>query len=128
MSSPVLKGILGGALAVVTFDAVASLASQSMGWNYSRAAPISFVIYATIGFIVARSTTLGFAILAGSAVGAVDASIGWWVSVVIGPGRPTSVQITPVLWFVTFCIVAVMAAGFAFVGGLIARLLRRKTA
>ena len=128
MNRALVKGILVGGAAVVVFDVVASLLSRSFAFSYSYAMPGSFAIYAMVGYLTARNSNLGFAVLAGAAAGAIDATLGWELSRLIGPGRRAGVQITPLIWFVTFWIVSMTAAFFSTIGGLIGWARRRSAA
>ena len=119
------KVILLGGAAVLGFDLVASLASRSLGFDYSRASIGSFVLYFAVGYFAARGATTGplrHAAMAGAAVGLVDASLGWAISSTVGPGRPSgSPELTVWLWAMTAMIVMGGAAVIAVLGGLAGR-------
>jgi hypothetical protein len=76
------------ALAIVAFDAVASIISRTAGIEYTKFAYGSYLIQAAAGFFGRRSG-LSFwgATLLGTWVGFVEATVGWAVSWWIGPGR-----------------------------------------
>lgn len=77
-----------GGIAIISFDALASVASQQLGFAYSTASIGSGILYIGIGFIATRATGLiSRAALAAAIVGVVEATLGWWVSWIIGPGR-----------------------------------------
>ena len=50
-----LKVIVGGAVAVVAFDAVAAFASRQFGFAYANASAGSYLLYGVIGFLAARN-------------------------------------------------------------------------
>ena len=83
--SPLVRILLGGAIAVLAFDAIASVASQRLGFEYGSAAVGSGIIYTAIGFLAAGRGGVQAAALAGATMGLVDATLGWAVSWAIGP-------------------------------------------
>jgi hypothetical protein len=87
-SSTWWRAALVAGLAIVAFDAVASIISRTSGIEYTRFAYGSYLIQAAAGFFGRRSG-LSFwgATLLGTWVGFVEATIGWAVSWWIGPGR-----------------------------------------
>jgi hypothetical protein len=108
-------------LAVVAFDAIASVASLKLGFAYTTAAWGSYVIYVAVGFIAARWGGISAALKAGAVVGLVDASAGWGVSWIIGPGHPAGLTLTPLSWCAVAITVAISASLCAAVGGFGAR-------
>jgi len=86
-----LRLLSGAAATVLLFDSTACLASKRFGLPYARFAIGSSIIYCGVGVLASRSNAENaarFAILAGAFTGLVDASAGWWLSSMIGPGRP----------------------------------------
>ena len=71
------RAIVGGAVAVLMFDAAAAWASLVFGFPYGSVAIGSWVIYAVVGFVAGRYSGVLAALVAGVAVGLVDASAGW---------------------------------------------------
>jgi len=88
MITPLAKVLVVVAIAIVVFDALASIASVRLRFPYPRAVIGSWIIYATVGFCASAG---GGGVLAGAmsgiAMGIVDATAGWAVSAMIGPGR-----------------------------------------
>ena len=120
--SPIAPVILVGGAAVLAFDAAASLASRRFGFAYTSAAAGSWVIYAVVGFLAGRSAGLAVAAPAGAAMGFVDATLGWYVSWQIGPGRVAG-GLTVSRWVTAAVTVTLLAAAIGALGGLAARLL-----
>ena len=116
-----------GAIAVVLFDAIAALASRSMGFAYTNASYGSFLIYAIAGFFGAKVASWKGAALVGLALGLVDATIGWAVSWVIGPGRPPDTTFSVWMWPVVAISVSITAIICALIGGVVARVLKSET-
>lgn len=69
--------ILIGALTVIIFDAIGSLASRAFGFPYFWLAIGSFLIYAGAGLGASKYTDLMFAPLAGTITSLVDSTLGW---------------------------------------------------
>ena len=119
------KVVALGAAAVVAFDLLASLASRQFGFAYARATIGSYLIYAAIGFFAARapsSNPIGAAAIAAAIAGLVDASVGWAVSWVLGPGRlPEGTPLTVTRWLGVAIFVIALAAGVGALGGIAGR-------
>ena len=120
------RAIVGGIVAVLLFDTLASWASAATGFAYTNVAPGSWLIYAAVGYVAARQRDLLAAVAAGAIVGLVDASAGWALSWAIGPGRLPGLVLTPTRWIQVALIVVVTAAGMAVIGGLVARFTRTR--
>ena len=112
--------ILIGAFAVVAFDTVGSLASRNFGFGYQWLTMGSFLIYAGVGFAASKYNGLLFAPLAGGITSLVDSTLGWYISWVIGPGRPAmEMDSTAIISTVIF--VTLTGAVVGFIGGLVGR-------
>ena len=109
------------ALTVVVFDTIGSLASNATGFPYGLLAPVSFLIYAAAGFFAFRHGGFRTAAVGGGMTALVDATLGWAISWVIGPGRPPEGLGMGFLLF-TAASVVVMAVLLGLAGGLVARL------
>jgi hypothetical protein len=121
--TPLAKVLIGGAIAVVVFDALASVAALQLGFDYTRAAFGSWLIYAAVGFLAARAGGgLPPALLAGIILGLVDATVGWAVSWAVGPGRPPEGTLSVGRWAVAAITVAVTGGCIGLLGGVVARL------
>ncbi len=84
-----LRVVIIGSVIVVAFDAAASIASSWLGFPYTYATAGSWLIYFGVGYVAAGATrSVGRAALAAGIVGSIEATLGWAVSWVIGPGRP----------------------------------------
>jgi hypothetical protein len=119
--------VLYGALAVIVFDAIAAIASLQLGFEYSAAIPGSYMIYATTGFFAWKTSGWKGAALTGLLLGLVDATIGWGISWLIGPGKPPAdVTFTPVMWPFVAIVVCATAAFWSLIGAIVARISIRK--
>lgn len=120
-----LRVALIGAISVVVFDIVLSIASIALDFNYANGSFGSWLLYGGVGFFAARATGMVRHGAAASAiVGVTDATLGWWVSALLGPGRlPASVpeMATPQLLVFTVGFVAATAAIIGALGGLLSR-------
>jgi hypothetical protein len=82
--------LLIGSTSVVVYDAVASVASTALGFRYGLASIGSLALYAAIGAFAARTKSRSFSLAAGAIAGLSDATAGWGILWLIGPGRPPS--------------------------------------
>jgi hypothetical protein len=112
-----------GALVIVAFDIVASVASRTIGFPYSDAAVGSYVIYAVFGFAIGRRAGVGGASLGVAMIATVEATIGWALSWVIGPGRPPNGMPRFGALASTVALVAATGAVLGAMAGLLAKLL-----
>jgi hypothetical protein len=91
----ILVSTLAGILA---YDTAASLLSRRIGFNYAYATVGSLVLYAAAGFAAAEAASFEAACLVGGAAGLTDATLGWRISWVLGPGRLPSGKLTLSEW------------------------------
>jgi len=110
---------------VVVFDAIASLASLAIGFNYEYSAFGSLVLYGAFGYWASRVRTILFALIAGALMGLADASLGWAVSWILGPGRWGPGALTLPTWALIALQVTVVAALCALLGGVVGKYLPR---
>ena len=116
------KVLLGGSVAIVAFDALASAAAVRRGFPYAAAPLGAFLIYAAVGFRAVRAGKGGVRIgaLVGAAMGLVDATLGWAVSRAIAPEvSPTDVTVPR--WMMVAVMVVLTGAIFGALGGFLAR-------
>ena len=79
--------ILTFGIIAIVFDGIWSLVVRANGYTYSKGAWVSFLIYAVAGAVTIQNGNLINGLISGVGVAAIEATIGWWVSWVIGPGR-----------------------------------------
>jgi hypothetical protein len=126
--SRTVRGTLYGAVAVLALDTIGALASRTLGFEYAMLAPISFLLYAATGAYVGLTERVSRAVIAGAVVGVIDATLGWAISWVIGPGQPQAGErITLFGLFNTALFVAVLSAVGAAIGAWLARWARRRS-
>lgn len=114
--------ILIGAFAVLIFDTIGSLASRNFGFPYYWLTVGSFLIYAGVGLAASKYNGLMYAPLAGGIVSLIDSTLGWYISWVIGPGRPAAeMDSTAIISAVIF--VTLLGIVIGFIGGLIGRIM-----
>lgn len=106
--------MLCGAVVVLLYDTLGSIASQRFRFAYGRLAPGSYIIYAAVGFAAASVSHFWTGALSAAVVGVVDATAGWFISWQIGPGRPP--EGTPVNE-VTFLIMVPFLTALAVLAG-----------
>lgn len=117
--------LLGGCFTILSLDALASIASRRLNFNYARLAPLSFVIYAAIGFAGTRVADQTTGIVLAAAVGFSDATIGWQISMML-KANTGSVGNNPSVsrWVLTAIFVTLVAAICGLAGSELLRLIR----
>jgi hypothetical protein len=109
--------ILVTILVVVGFDAVGSLLSKLLQFNYTDLVWASLLIYVASGFWGARRRGFTFGILLGAIAGLVDSTIGWFVSTWIKPFSRTGIPpISTELMLIILITVTVTGLIFGLVG------------
>lgn len=124
-AQPIKKIILTGCIVILAFDTIGSLASLALSFPYSSLAPVSFLIYAIVGFIGTRYTNIKKGALAAGIVGLVEATLGWAISWIIGPGRLSEVPFWAIAVVFTVILVTITALIIGLLGGGIAVLFSR---
>jgi hypothetical protein len=111
--------LLGSIALIVAFDAAGAWFARGHPWfKYRSLWPAQFGLYVVIGFI-AMFAVLDLRLVEeiGAITGFAEATLGWWITWRIGPGRiPKSNRVSIAI------VIASMTAfgfGFAIVGGLI---------
>ena len=126
MSTPVHRVALLGMFAVVVFDAIASLASLAIGFNYEYSAFGSLLLYCVFGYWASSVRTILFASIVGALMGLTDASLGWAVSWILGPGRWEPGLLTLPTWALIALQITAVAAICALLGGVVRRYMPRR--
>ena len=119
--------LLRGLGAVVAYDAAASAASLIFRFPYIYATVGSVLIYAIGGFLLARVRGFMSSALAGAFLGSVDATLGWAISWLLGPGRPSAGALSVNQWLLAAVSVVLLAVVCSCVGGTIAALSRPRS-
>jgi len=125
------------AAAVLLFDvawaAIFRAAPYAAHWTVPLVTVAWVAVGVAIGLVFGLRAKLGVAALAVAGVGLVDATLGWALTWIIGPGQWTRLELTandtrPVWLGVTLQIVSVVVADacLGLIGALVARLLVRR--
>jgi hypothetical protein len=117
--------LLLSAASIVFYDTIAAVGSRTMGFPYVLASIGSVAPYIVIGAATARLRSRPFGFTAGATTGIVDASAGWWVSWLVGPGRLSSGSINLTQWLVTAAVVTAVGCLVAGISGVVATWGRR---
>jgi hypothetical protein len=95
--------IVLGAVAVLIFDTIGSVASERYAFAYSRLMAGSFAIYLAVGFAANAGNSIVASMVAGAAIALIESTLGWAISWKIGPGRPAGdVSVSSILGTVAF--------------------------
>lgn len=113
-----------GIVIVISYDVGGSFLSRSLGFDYSWLSFGSLAIYAAVGFVGSGETFLG-GVLAATAVGFADATIGWYLSWLIQPVTKIE-EITIFTIVVLIPFVTLLATVVGLLGALAGRYLRSR--
>jgi hypothetical protein len=117
-----------GAL-VVVFDGIWATIAHHSNYSYAKGMWVSWLIYTVAGGIACwHSSSILVGTWAGLGVAAIEATIGWQVSAVIGPGRlPESITSKEAPKAIATAILTVIltGAGLGTVGAVLSTLLMR---
>lgn len=113
-----------GIAVTLLYDTLGALISHSAGINYGWFAFGSLGLYLIFGFLVAKRSWWVYGAAAGAVIGLVESTLGWAISWMIGPGKP-SVEVNALTIAVTVAFVTVSAAAVGFVGGVLSLLMKR---
>jgi hypothetical protein len=83
-----------GIISIVILDVLGSIASRVIGFKYVYLAPLSFVVYVSLSFMITRQIDWKIAILIVTLLGVFDATIGWKLSVYFKANMDMAYQIT----------------------------------
>ena len=123
MPTPAFRVALVGMGAVIVFDAIASLASLGTGFNYEYSAFGSLLLYGAFGYWAGRVRTITSAAFVGALMGLSDASLGWAVSWILGPGRWESGIPSLTTWALIALQIVAVAALCGLLGGVLGKYL-----
>lgn len=114
--------VLIGSAVVLAYEVTASYGAQSLGFPYWRALYGTWVIYCAVAFLAVRATnSIGSAALAAAIVGLVEATLGWGIAWLIGPGRTADGSISAAGAFLAIGMVTLVAGSLGAIVGLLAR-------
>ena len=120
-----VKFVLLSAAIVVVFDALASVASAAFHFPYVYAGLGSVFIYMALALVVALRFGFVRGLVLGATLGLVDATIGWAVSWVIGPGRVPQGEFGLGVWALTLLSVVGVGALSGLIGAGIGGVVRK---
>lgn len=119
------KIALLGMSVIVVYDVLASVISLQTGLPYESFSFGSLLLYAVFGLLAFRTSNLLGSLLVGASMGFVEATLGWYLSWIIGPGRP-SVPFSPSEIIFAIVFVTITAAVIGLIGGLLGWLFLQK--
>ena len=110
------------------WEVIAAFLALRTGIPHEHFALGDYLIYASTGFAVARRRGVFASPLGGAAIAAVDATLGWTIAWVLGPGRPAMGFSQPWLLVATVGFVIVIGAALGITGGIVGEFFRRHSA
>jgi len=122
----VIRLLTYAAAVILLFDLVASILSQLLPIRYALFSIGSFAIYFLVGLLVARAAGLKLGVVAAATTGLVEATLGWAISWLVGPGRFPLEAVRPAEIVATVIMVILAPVVLGLVGALIGQLLKRR--
>src|SRR4051812_40717172 len=89
MGMSINRTIITFSLIILAFEGIWAAIVRLGNYDHNLYASlwwVNFLIYGATGFVAVRRVTLSNAILASMAVAAIDGTLGWGLSTLIGPG------------------------------------------
>jgi hypothetical protein len=123
---PVWQTILLFGLIAIAFDTIWATIARAKGYSYSKGMWVSFLAYTFAGGVAAQSGNIFDGSFTGLGVSGIEATIGWWISWVIGPGRlPVTVskEAAPRVILRTITIVMLIGACLGVLGAVACRVI-----
>jgi hypothetical protein len=126
--SAMTRAVLTGVAALLILKALWRAASPAMGFEYALLTTLMIAVYLVLGeYVGLRAEGLRPPIIAGGAVGLVEAAIDWPIWAAIGPGAPDpGATAGAIAWIVLFP--TLPGAGIAAIGAWAGRRLRARAA
>jgi hypothetical protein len=120
------KLLISGLVTIAIFDAIGSIASRQLAFDYTILGFISFTIYALFGFIGTRNKNLKTGVLIAAGIGLFDSTAGWEISMLLHANTGTFVVVHPTLttWIITIMFVTGIAALSGLVGGVFTKIIK----
>ena len=117
--------LLFGVIAIV-FDGIWASIAKARNLSYAKGAWVSFLIYFVAGGFASKNNNILYGLLSGMGVALIDATIGWWISWRVGPGRlPSTISEKELPQKIVTAIVNVTLIGglFGIAGAFILRII-----
>jgi hypothetical protein len=85
---------LMGLFLIIVLDILGSIASRKFGFKYVYLAPISFVIYIVVSFLITKNINWITALIVTAFLGIFDATIGWKLAIFFKANAEQKYEIT----------------------------------
>ena len=121
------KYLLIACLAILLVDALGSIASRQLNFNYTNIWLASIAAYAILGFMLAKNESLLMTTWLTALLGIFDATIGWKISILLN-ANTGNLNNHPSLsvWAITVVFVFVYGAIIGLISGGFAKLLAKR--
>jgi hypothetical protein len=122
------KILITGVVVIALFDAIGSIASRALVFNYATLGFVSFTIYAIFGFIGTRNKDLKTGVLIAAGMGLFDSIAGWEISMLLHANTGTVIVVnpSPITWIITMVFVTGIAALSGLVGGVFTKIIKAR--
>ncbi len=112
-----LSIFLVGILAVTFLDSLGAIASRQLNFNYSLLSIVSFIVYVSFAFFLARQTDKKTTIILTGLLGLFDATIGWKISELLGANTgENEIEITTTILITTVILMTVFSCLLGLLG------------
>ena len=112
---------------IVLFDLIASVASRTLEFDYTKLGWLSLGLYFAAGYFGCKYFNFLSGVLAGLVAGLSDSTIGWAVSSAIGPYIPfTPPQYTPLVILIVVMFISAMSTFLGLIGALLCKITKRR--
>lgn len=113
-------------LAGITFDILASIASQTFQITYGLFIFGSMLIYFFVGFFGEKYGNFALAIIASALTGLIDSTLGWYISWIIGAGKIEG-ELDSTIILLTIGFAVLISSFFGSIGAVVSYFINRKT-
>jgi hypothetical protein len=121
------KILLIGCLTIACVDAISSVASRQLNFNYGYLTPVSILIYGSVGFWGTKKINLKTGVLIAAITGFLDATAGWQISILLKANTGDAQHpISPAVWAITLIFVTALGALCGRIGGGLAKVRKNK--
>jgi hypothetical protein len=118
--------ILAAAGLLVALDIVGALAGMPLGFPYSPLGAISLLVYLAVGLLGSVRANVGAGVVAATAVGFLDGTLGPLAAWLAGPGPVGQTITEPRVFAYGIAVVTAAAAGAGLIGAVGAGWLERR--
>ena len=108
---------LVGIFLIALADILGSVSSRKANYSYTRLAPLSFIIYIFLGYLLSKVAQFEYVIILSCLAGVFDATVGWKLALVFKANiKMTEEELEKVTLTSRLVIMICLAALFGYIG------------